>query len=58
MKTAVEVDPFWLFQCFTLTEALERHLMRQQRPMAALYSPFLPGPQSPTLRHPPPPRLL
>ena len=40
MKTAVETRPFCLFQCFTLTEALECHLMCQQCPMVALYCPL------------------
>ena len=40
MKTAVEIDPFCLFQCFTLIEALEYPLMCQKCPMVALYSPL------------------
>ena len=40
MKTAVEMRPFCLFQCFILTEALECPLMCQKCPMVALYCPL------------------
>ena len=40
MKTAIEIDPFSLFQCFTLIGVPGCPLMYQKCPMVALYSPL------------------